>query len=289
MNKILITGSTGNVGRPTIEHLLKMGETVKAATFSIDEAKKVLPKSVEIVEFDFLKSETYEKALAGVDRVFLMRPPNLGKPEQLAPFVEAMKAHGVKLVAFLSLMGVENNPIPPHHKIEKLIEKLELPFVHIRPSFFMQNITGVHAIDIRQKDEIYIPAGKSKTSFIDADNIGEAVATVLHSAEKYKNTAHTITGPEALNYYQVAAILSEVTGRKIRYAKPSFLSYRNRYIKVYKMAKDYINVTVMLYLMTRLGTAKKITTQYQDLTGKKPTTFKDFAIKNKQAFEKTIQ
>lgn len=42
---------------------------------------------------------------------------------------------------------------------------------------------------------------------------------------------HTITGPEALNYDQVAAILTEVLERKITYAKPSYLKCRSIYIK----------------------------------------------------------
>lgn len=64
-----------------------------------------------------------------------MRPPHLGKPEDLYPFIDAMKAKGIKLVSFLSLMGVENNTIPPHHKKEKYIEQVGLPFAHIRPGF----------------------------------------------------------------------------------------------------------------------------------------------------------
>lgn len=95
-----------------------------------------------------------------------------------------------------------------------------------------------------------MPAGRSKTSFIDAADIGLAVAQVLAQAEKYKNTAHTLTGAKALDYYQVADILSNVMGRKITYAKSSFLKYRRHYIKQRGLDKDYVNVTVALYFMT---------------------------------------
>jgi uncharacterized protein YbjT (DUF2867 family) len=50
---------------------------------------------------------------------------------------------------------------------------------------------------------------------------------LLYEPEKYKNTAHTITGPEALDYYKVAEILSKVTGKRITYAKPGYLKYRS--------------------------------------------------------------
>lgn len=94
--------------------------------------------AAESVRFDFTDPATFAPALAEVDRVFIMRPPHLGKPEDLKPFVEALaRQGGIRLVSFLSPIGVENNPVPPHHKIEKYIEQAKLPYCHIRPSFFI--------------------------------------------------------------------------------------------------------------------------------------------------------
>ena len=129
-------------------------------------------------------------------------------------------------------------------------------------------------------DEILIPAGKSKTSFIDAADIGDAIAMLLHHPEKYANTAHTITGPEALDYYEIARILSEETGRSIKYKNPGFLRYRNHMIKTRKLDKDYVNVTMALYLMTRLGTAEPVTESFESITGNKPRSFRAFVCEN---------
>ncbi len=139
-----------------------------------------------------------------------MRPPHLGKPEDLKPFVETLKSKGgIKLVSFLSLIGIENNPIPPHYKIEKYIERAGLPFCHIRPSFFMQNISGIHAFEIKHFDRIVVPVKKALTSFIDAEDIGEITAKVLSEPDKHLNRAYSITGLEAIDYYAVAKLLSE--------------------------------------------------------------------------------
>lgn len=105
-----------------------------------------------------------------MNRVFLIRPPHFGKPEDLYRFIDAMKDHKIELVSFLSLMGVEKNTIPPHHKIEKYLETSGIPLAHIRPEFFMQNISGVHSAEIREMDLLFVPAGNSKTSFIDAED-----------------------------------------------------------------------------------------------------------------------
>lgn len=282
--KILVTGASGNVGSYVVRELLKLGDGVVAAGTDPKKLKDMFGDAVDAVEFDFTNKDTFNSALNNVDRVFLMRPPHLGKPQDLYPFIDAMKSRNIKLVSFLSLMGVENNTIPPHHKIEKYIEGLGIQYAHIRPGFFMQNVSGIHSVEIREQDEIFVPAGKSKTSFIDASDIGLSIATILHEPEKYRNTAHTITGPEALDYYQVAEILSKLTGRRITYAKPGYLRYRNYYIKKRGFEKTFVNVTVALYFMTRLGTAKDVTSEFYKLTGKAPRTFEDFVRENIDAF-----
>lgn len=284
--KILVTGASGNVGSFVIKALLEMGETVVAAGTDSHKLRGLFDSVVEVVSFDFTDPSTYDAALSQVDRIFLMRPPHLGKPEDLYPFLEKVKEYPIQLLSFLSLMGIENNKIPPHYKIEKYIEQLEIPFSHIRPGFFMQNISGIHAEEIRDRDMIFVPAGKSKTSFIDAADIGLAIATVLHTPKKHQNTAYTITGSEALDYFAVAEILSAVTGRKIQYAKPGFLKYRRDYIKRRGLDPGYVNVTVALYLMTRLGTAQAVTDDFYELTGRKPRTFLEFARDNVQFFSK---
>lgn len=91
--------------------------------------------------------------------------------------------------------------------VKELISKgEEVVAEDIRPGFFMQNVSGIHAVEIKEKGEIFIPAGRSKTSFIDAADISLSIPTLLHEPEKYKNTAHTITGSESLDYYQIAEI-----------------------------------------------------------------------------------
>lgn len=282
--KVLVTGASGNVGRYVTEELLNRGEKVVTAGTDIEKLQIMFNDKVDTVYFDFKNKDTFEKALENIDRVFLMRPPHLGKPEDLYPFIDTMQAHNIKLVSFLSLMGVENNTIPPHHKIEKYIEASGIPYAHIRPGFFMQNLSGIHSVEIREMNQIYVPARKSKTSFIDSEDIGLSVATLLHDPEKYKNTAHTITGEEALDYFQVAEILSKVTGRQITYAKPGYLKYRRHYIKKRGLDKGYVNVTVALYFMTRMGTAKEVTDDFVKLTGRNPRSFEDFARVNINCF-----
>lgn len=287
MAKVLVTGATGNVGASVAQSLVALGEEVVCAVREPDGAQAMLPSTCERVRFDFADHATFAPALADVDRVFLMRPPQMGKPEDLYPFIDAMRRADVRLVSFLSLMGIESNPVPPHARIEKRIVESGLPYAHVRPGFFAQNISGIHSTEIREQDRIFIPAGKAKTSFVDAEDVGQAAAHLLANPDEYRNSAHTLTGADALDYFQVAEILSEVTGRKITYAKPSLLGYRHYYIHERGLEPAYVNVTVMLYIMTRLGTAKAVTDDFERIVGRPPRTFRDFAIANRAAFEKS--
>lgn len=282
--KVLVTGASGNVGTYVVQSLLELNEHVVVAGTDIHKLQKLFGLDVKSVCLDFTKSETFEVATEDVDRVFLMRPPHLGKPEDLYPFIDHLKSKQIELISFLSLMGVEKNTIPPHHKIEKYIEQSGIPYAHIRPGFFMQNISGIHAQEIRDDDMIFIPAGKSKASFIDAKDIGLASATVLHDSNRYKNTAHTITGSQSLDYDEIAAVLSDVIERKITYAKPNIIRYWFRYVFKRKLDMNYVNVTVALYFMTRMGSAQAITKTFNELTDREPRTFKTFALENLSSF-----
>jgi len=280
MGKVMVTGALGNVGGYVAKYLINNGQDVVVADINVEALQGKYGDKVKSVFFDFTDSKTFSTALQDVDRVFIMRPPHLGKPEDLKPFVEALKSKdGIKLVSFLSLIGVENNPVPPHHKIEKYIEQAGLPYCHIRPSFFMQNISGIHAFEIKHFDRIVVPVKRALTSFIDAEDIGEITAKVLSEPDKHQNRGYSITGPEAIDYYTASKILTEELGREIFYANPKPSLAKKYWIEVRGLDKEYSKVMGMLYIMTRMGTAKKTTTTFEDVMGKKPQAFRQFVKK----------
>lgn len=281
MGRILVTGASGNVGKYIAQYALKNDQKITVAGTHLEILAKIFGDRAKIVHFDFTDPSTFRDVLEDVDRVFIMRPPHLGKPEDLKPFIDSLKSKGgIKLVCFLSLIGVENNPVPPHHKIEKYIEQADLPYCHIRPSFFMQNISGVHAYEIKYFNRIVVPVKKALTSFIDAEDIGEMTAKILSEPELHQNKGYSITGSEAIDYWKVAKILSMELGREITYTNPKPSFAKKYWITVRGLEKEYCTVMSMLYMMTRLGTAKKVTPVFEQVMGRKAQTFQQFVKKN---------
>lgn len=283
MGKIFLTGYSGNVGGAVAKYMTKKDHDFIAGVRSPSKYAKKDFEGVDFRKFDIEDQSTYEKALEGVEKIFLVRPPQITDVEGVfKPFIAYCEKIKIKHLVFLSLLGVEKNPFPPHHKIEKAILTSNIPYTFIRPSFFMQNLIAPHSKEIREKNEIYIPSGKAKISFIDTEDIGEIIARVLLEDHHF-NKAYTLTGGEAIDYHQVAKVMSEVLKRDITYVNPGLLKFRSTMIKE-GTDKAFANVMTVLYLTTKLGMAKQVTTTAETLLGRKPNTIRDFLEHHKSVW-----
>ncbi|WP_061963307.1 NmrA family NAD(P)-binding protein [Demequina aurantiaca] len=275
---ILVTGATGNIGKVVVAGLLAAGVPVRAAGFHAQGVIDEFGDTVEAVALDFTNPDTWAAAYEGVDQVFLMRPPQLSKiARDMVPSLEAAKAAGVESMVLLSLQGAEHNKTVPHHDLEVWLKESGLDWTFVRPSFFMENLTTTHLTDIRDRDNLMVPAGNGATSFVAADDIARvAVEALLHPAD-HVNKGWTPTGPEALTYTQVAATISDVLGREITYAKPGIFRYARHARSVLGMPWGMVFVTIMIYSIARAGKASGLTDDVKTVTGNEPIGFAQWA------------
>lgn len=278
MTKILALGATGNIGFPLINYLTTNSDIeIVAGVHNVAREQKLFAQfaQVTVEHFDFLDPTTFPGAFKGVTKVFFVRPPQLAKPkEDMLPFLKYAQQQAIDQIVFVSLIGVEKNPMTPHHEIEQMIVDLNLPHTFIRPSFFMQNLNTTHQVDIRDHHDLFIPAGNSRTSFIDTRDIGEIAGIALLNPQ-YLNQKLDVTGPAALTYREIATIMTEVLGVEITYSKPSLLKFRHAMLKR-GIKKDYVNVMVMLYLITQLGLAKQVNDEAEKILQRPPRDFKTY-------------
>ena len=272
---VLVLGATGNVGGAVVAQLAGLPVHVRAGVRNVAETPAAAANT-EYVPFDFDHPTTYDAALTGVDTLFLVRPPALADAKRFFnPVIDRAKALGVGHVVFLSLIGVEGNKLVPHYAIEQYIMRSGLPYTFLRAGFFMQNLTDTHRAEIRDHDELFIPAGRGKTAFIDTRDIAAVgVKAILEGAPHYQQ-AYRLTGSESLDYYEVAALLTRELGRPITYRDPNVLRFVARMLQN-KQPFSFALITSAIYLTTRFGKAAEITPDVAQLLGRPPTLLATF-------------
>lgn len=272
---VLVTGSTGNVGRAVARHLTLAGETVVSGVRDESSGADVVA-GTEPRKLDFANPAGWPTALAGVDRLFLLRPPQISDVRRfLFPLIDTALDAGVRHIVFLSLQGVQFNTATPHHAVEKHLRARSAPFTFLRPNFFMQNLSTTYRDDIRDRREIFVPAARARTAFVDTDDLGAVAATVLTEPGHFGN-AYTLSGEQSLDYYGVARQLSAVLGHEVRYAAPSVEEYVARLTEQGAPA-DYIEVQRMIYRVVRMNVSAFPNRTIRRLTGRPATTFRQFA------------
>ena len=287
--RILVTGATGTVGRHVVTSLvdgdITDGDTtVRAGVRDVARARERFGDGIEYAEFDFQRPETWGAAFDGVDALFLIRPPTIGRVKRhITPAIDAAARMGVEHVAFLSVLGAEKNPILPHRRIESHLRDADVSHTFLRASFFMQNLAEVHREAIAERDEIFVPAGSGKTSFVDARDIGAAAAITL-TDPGHRNRAYDITGPAAFDYTTVAEIFSDVLDRPIDYANPSIPAFVRR-LRAEGQPLAFVLVMIGIYTTARLGFAGRVSRDVESLLGREPIPLERFVADYADAFE----
>ena len=181
---------------------------------------------VKLIKGDMLMPDTLRYALEGVERALLISTANDQMVETQCSFIDACKAAGVKHVIKFSggesQVGYDPQKFRftrEHEQIEDYLENSGLQWTHLRPSQFMQ-VYLREAESIRSKGGLFLALESIQMSPVDLQDVAKIAAQLLvqggHHAEVLR-----MTGPEALTMADIAAIISEVTGKTVRYTPVS--------------------------------------------------------------------
>jgi uncharacterized protein YbjT (DUF2867 family) len=220
---ILVTGSTGTIGRQVLTFLDGNGAEVRALTRTPEKAQ--FPAGVTSVQGDLSDIDSVRAALDGVSTLFLLAPNAPDELTQAMLTLNVAHAAGVKGIVYLSVFKGEAYVDVPHFAskmtVERMISAADLPVTILRPAYFIQN-------DLRQKDALLgggvysMPIGDRGISMVDIRDIGEAAAKELLRRERadrpLPRETYELVGPDALTGSSISALWSDVLGRPIGYA-----------------------------------------------------------------------
>lgn len=279
---LLITGPSGNVGYELVETLRAKspGEPWRLASRHPDQLRDRVGNAGQVCRFDFFDRSTWTETLRDVDALFLLfpLPGNRAARDAVIPFIEAAGAAGCRHVVYVSVFGADRAAFIPHHKVEAALKASTMSWTLLRCGFFMQNLhrsISTHGTDIVERGELFIPAGRGRTSFLDARDAADVAARALTEPAAHRNTIHHLTGPAALTMSEVAACLTTALGFPVTYTHPGLLRFAAR-LRRRGVHWDVIGFMAAVYTLTRLGQNQPITDEVERLVGRPPRALERF-------------
>jgi uncharacterized protein YbjT (DUF2867 family) len=265
---VLVTGGTGTTGSRVAAALRARDVPVRVASRRAADGQ---------VRFEWADRGTHADALDGVRGVYLVAPVGIADPAPLvAPFLERARERGVRRVVLLSSSAVAEGA-PGLGELHRMVcADVSEPTV-LRPSWFMQNFLGdhPHARSARTDGEIVTATGSGRVAFVDAGDIAAVAAHVLADEEPHVGE-YVLTGPETLSYADVADVLTRLTARPVRHRAVGVAELTERFVAA-GYAADFAAVLAALDIEIARGAEDRTTSAVQDVTGRRPRSFREVA------------
>ena len=283
---ITVFGATGTTGAPLVDTLLAKGATVRAVTSDPAKLDALRAKGCEAVAADFTDPAALARACDGAEKIYLVTPAHLNMRQWKANVIEAAKAAGVRHVVVATGLGASPKAGLTfgkwHSETQELLKQSGLDWTFVQPTYFMQNLLW-QAGNIA-KDAVYYDDLGGPVAWIDARDIADVAAEAL-TAPGYAGKGLGLTGPEALTGDDIAALLSEVTGRTCP-ARPCRPRMPRRRMVAGGMQDEVAAAMVELASIAPKGYLAGIETTVSDVLGRPARRFADFVAENRDAFVK---
>lgn len=216
--RIVVTGATGTVGGRLMAALASdpAGLDVRGAARSAAAAAALEAAGHRAVRLDYDDPATLRPALRGADALFLATGYTVDMVVQSKRLLDAADAEGVRHVVHLGALAPEDTPFAHfawHQLIERAIAGMGFDWTHLRPNFFMDTVwTGFR----QRPDRLVHFVGDRPVSWIAGDDIAAVAAVALRDPQAHAGKVYPLAS-ERLTFAEVAAVLSQVTGRPVAY------------------------------------------------------------------------
>jgi NAD(P)H dehydrogenase (quinone) len=278
---ILITGATGHLGTAVIENLLEKTSADQIAAFVRDQSKASAfkEKGVDIRVGNYNDPASLDRAMQSIEKILLIAGTDEDEDNRLRQHqnvVDAAKKAGVKYIAYTSRNLKDPNTLVNklmvgHFQTEDGIKASGLNYVLFRNALYMDTIplfVGERVFDMG----INLPTGDGRVSFALRSEMGEAIANAMleNSGDR---RIYQLTGSESYSFEDVAATLSELSGKGVGYT-PTDKSVFEAQMKDRGTPEIVVQKIVGFLTDIKNGQEEEVSPDLENLLGRKPTSLK---------------
>ena len=280
---ILITGSTGQLGKATIELLLKKIPANRIAALARDESKTADLKQhgIEVRVGNYHDRASLAAAFKGIDKLLFISGNDVARRQQQhVTVVEAAKEAGVKHIIYTSFARkneTETNPLgivaTSHIETDKLVKASGIPYTimqnglyaDVLPMFFGEKVLDTG---------IYLPSGNGKAAYIKREDIAKAAVAILTS-EGHEGKEYKIVNTKNYSLQDAAGILSELSGKPVSYINPTTEEYKASLTQA-NVPADAVGFLASFSEAIKQGEFESSDSDIETTLGITPASLKDF-------------
>ena len=283
MNRILVIGGTGNVGRHVVSQLAATGARFRAMTRNPDSLR--LPREVDVVRGDLTVPETLDRCLQDIDTVFLVW---VAPPSAVVDALERIAKHARRIVFLTAPLKTPHpffqQPNPSRdaaERIERLIETSGLEWTFLRAGMFAGNARHFWGPQIRAGDVVRWPYLDAPTAPTDERDLA-AVAVCTLCEDGHAGAEYVVTGPQSLTQAEQVQIIGRAIGRSLRVEQMSPDEARSELLPVLG-SPTFVNMLLNAW-RAAIGQPAFVTSTFAELTEAPPRTFLEWATDHAAEF-----
>ncbi|WP_326654838.1 MULTISPECIES: NAD(P)H-binding protein [unclassified Streptomyces] len=279
---IVTTGATGNVGRPLVRALAAAGEQVTAVSRGVSSVD--VPEGVRYRQANLADSESLRPVFDGADALFLHDTGagvHLLSPQDI---LDIAKAGGVGRVVLLSSQGVATRPQSASHggvgrSFEDAVRQSGMDWTILRPAGFDSNAYA-WVESVRARRTVAAPFGDIGLPTVDPADIAEVAAVALRD-DGHAGHVYELTGPALSTPRQQAEAIGDALGEPIRFIEQTRDEARTQMLLF--MPATVVETTLDILGMPNPA-EQRISPDVEQVLGRPPRTFADWAARNIGAF-----
>lgn len=279
---LLVTGASGHLGRRVLELLLENYEgKIVAATRTPEKLGDFKQRGVILRHADFEDQDSLELAFEGIDRLLLISTDAVDVPgrriNQHRNAVKAAEKAGVRHVVYTSLVNPgPDSPAavaPDHRGTEEALAATTMGWTALRENIYTDVLLMSLAPAI-QMGKLLNAIGEGKAAYITREDCARAAAAALAASFDGRRVLD-ITGPDAVSQYEVAAILSQLTGQEISYI-PLELETHIQNMVAAGLPRPVAQDLASFDAAVAQGKFSAVSGGVEELTSRKPISVSDF-------------